>query len=137
MASLIWMYIIVILLTAPGNLEARRKRILGLFPHPGVSHFHFFHPILRGLAERGHEVTVISHFPDKSPPVGYHDVPLTGLDTLTNSVDLKVSFFLITQMFFVIPTLKILNFCYSFFLYLLNNSKYSKATNIFSRQQPL
>ncbi|XP_017471788.1 PREDICTED: UDP-glucuronosyltransferase 1-1-like [Rhagoletis zephyria] len=64
-------------------------KILGLFPHPGISHFHFFHPIMRGLAEKGHDVTVISHFPDKSPPVRYRDLPLTNHETLTNSVDLK------------------------------------------------
>ncbi|XP_055375679.1 UDP-glycosyltransferase UGT5-like [Condylostylus longicornis] len=64
-------------------------RILGIFPHPGISHFHFFHPIMRGLAENGHEVTVVSHFPDKSPPAHYRDLPLTGQKTLVNSVDLK------------------------------------------------
>jgi len=66
-------------------------KVLGLFPHPGVSHFHFFHPIMRGLAEAGHDVSVVSHFPDKHPVVRYKDFPLTGLDKLTNSVDLKVS----------------------------------------------
>ncbi|XP_037961145.1 UDP-glycosyltransferase UGT5-like [Teleopsis dalmanni] len=72
------------------NTDARYPlRILGLFPHPGVSHFHFFHPIMRGLAEAGHDVTVVSHFPDKSPPVRYTDYVLTGVDTLSNSVDLK------------------------------------------------
>ncbi|XP_004533721.1 UDP-glucuronosyltransferase 2B19 [Ceratitis capitata] len=64
-------------------------KILGLFPHPGISHFHFFHPIMRGLAEKGHDVTVISHFPDKSPPARYKDLPLTNLETLSDSVDLK------------------------------------------------
>ncbi|XP_049309950.1 UDP-glucosyltransferase 2-like [Bactrocera dorsalis] len=53
-------------------------KILGLFPHAGISHFHFFHPLMRGLAEKGHDVTVLSHFPDKSPPPGYKDLPLKG-----------------------------------------------------------
>lgn len=66
-------------------------KILGLFPHPGLSHFHFFHPIMRGLAEKGHDVTVISHFPDKNASQNYKDVPLSKMDTLTNAVDLKVS----------------------------------------------
>lgn len=65
-------------------------RILGLFPHPGVSHFHFFHPIMRGLAEAGHNVTVVSHFPEAKPHKNYKDLPLTGLDLLTNAVDLAV-----------------------------------------------
>lgn len=66
-------------------------RVLGLFPHPGVSHFHFFHPIMRGLAEAGHDVTVVGHFPDKNPPANYKDLLLSKTETLTNSVDLAVS----------------------------------------------
>lgn len=92
MALLLWLAVVFVIFTKPFPIDARRHnlKILGLFPHPGISHFHFFHPILRGLAERGHEVTVVSHFPDKSPPIGYTDLPLTGMDTLANSVDLKV-----------------------------------------------
>ncbi|SPP79043.1 2-hydroxyacylsphingosine 1-beta-galactosyltransferase [Drosophila guanche] len=65
-------------------------KVLGLFPHPGVSHFHFFHPIMRSLAEAGHDVSVVSHFPDKNPVARYKDYPLTGIEKLTNSVDLKM-----------------------------------------------
>lgn len=42
--------------------------ILGLFPHPAISHFKFFHPIMRRLAESGHTVDVVSTFPDAQPP---------------------------------------------------------------------
>lgn len=66
-------------------------RILGLFPHPGISHFHFFQPIMLGLAEKGHNVTVVSHFPEKNLHPNYKDLPLKGLDLLTNAVDLAVS----------------------------------------------
>lgn len=66
-------------------------RVLGLFPHPGISHFHYFQPIMRGIAEAGHNVTVVSHFPDKNPHKNYKDLTLTGLDLLTNAVDLAVS----------------------------------------------
>lgn len=96
MASLTWLCIFTVIVLTTPSIEAKRKKILGLFPHPGISHFHFFHPIMRGLAERGHDVTVVSHFPDKSPPIGYRDVPLTGRETLSNTVDLKVCMFLIT-----------------------------------------
>uniref|UniRef100_A0A336KCF6 UDP-glucuronosyltransferase n=1 Tax=Culicoides sonorensis TaxID=179676 RepID=A0A336KCF6_CULSO len=70
--------------------EIRCYNILGIFIHPGKSHFDMFHPLMRGLAERGHNVTVISHFPDKNPPVGYKDVVLDGLSdiSLNNGVDL-------------------------------------------------
>ncbi|XP_031630557.1 UDP-glucuronosyltransferase 1-3-like isoform X2 [Contarinia nasturtii] len=64
-------------------------KILGLFPHPGLSHFHFFHPIMRGLADAGHDVTVLSHFPDKNAPPNYKDLTLNGADSLTDSVDLQ------------------------------------------------
>lgn len=66
-------------------------RILGLFPHPGASHFHFFQPVMKALADKGHEVTVVSHFPNKIPIPNYKDEPLVGLKSLTNAVDLNVS----------------------------------------------
>lgn len=69
----------------------RPLKVLGLFPHPGVSHFHFFQPIMNALAETGHDVSVVSHFPMKNPPAHYKDYPILGMDKLTNSVDLKVS----------------------------------------------
>lgn len=89
----LWTAILLILcpiIQLPCNVEASSLKILGLFPHPGKSHFYFFHPILRELAERGHDVTVVSSFPDKNPPKGYHDLTLPGV-TVQNSVDIKVS----------------------------------------------
>lgn len=71
--------------------SASSLKVLGLFPHPGVSHFHFFHPIMRGLAEAGHDVTVVSHFPDKNAPPNYKDLKLSDTNLLMNSVDLEVS----------------------------------------------
>lgn len=51
-------------------------KILGLFPHPGKSHFDVFRPLLKELALKGHEVTVISHFPLEKPIKGYIDISL-------------------------------------------------------------
>lgn len=67
-------------------------RILGLFPHPGVSHFQFFHPVMKALAEAGHEVTVVSHFPVKEPIENYKDESFPTKQDLTNFVNLEVSF---------------------------------------------
>lgn len=52
-----------------------------------------FQPLMRGLAEQGHNVTVISHFPDKHAPPNYRDVSIELKDdlNLNNGVDLKVS----------------------------------------------
>lgn len=67
-------------------------RILGLFPHPGLSHFNFFQPIMRALADAGHEVTVVSHFPNNPPMENYKDELLSDVrDGLKNSVSIDVS----------------------------------------------
>ncbi|XP_017052945.1 UDP-glycosyltransferase UGT5 [Drosophila ficusphila] len=63
-------------------------RILGIFPHPAMSHFKFFHPIMRGLAKAGHNVDVISPFEDKDPPQGYKDYLLPP-STLTDTIHLE------------------------------------------------
>ena len=41
----------------------QKLKILGAFSHPGKSHFELYKPLLEELARRGHELTVISHFP--------------------------------------------------------------------------
>ncbi|XP_067012865.2 UDP-glycosyltransferase UGT5 [Anabrus simplex] len=53
-------------------------RILGLFPHFGKSHFDFFEPLMKTLARRGHEVVVVSHFPQTKPLANYTDISLRG-----------------------------------------------------------
>lgn len=65
--------------------------ILALFHHPGQSHFAFFEPLLRGLAEKGHNLTVLGYFPLKDPPENYHDVVMEANVPLRNEMDLKVS----------------------------------------------
>lgn len=74
--------------------------ILGIFIHPGKSHFDMFYPLMRGLAENGHNITVISHFPDKNPLPNYKDIVLEGLDdiSLNNGVDLTVSILFILDV---------------------------------------
>lgn len=64
-------------------------KILGLFPHPAISHFRFFEPILRGLADVGHDVTVVGLFPYKNGPSNYKDISMPG-EVLTNAIDLQV-----------------------------------------------
>ncbi|XP_031634295.1 UDP-glucuronosyltransferase 1-7C-like [Contarinia nasturtii] len=69
---------------------ANSLKILGMFPIPILSHFKFFHSILRELADAGHDVTVVSHFPDNDAPVNYKDLLLPKSDLALNSVDLEV-----------------------------------------------
>lgn len=66
-------------------------RILGIFPHLGASHFRFFHPIMKRLAEVGHQVTVISHFPEKNPHPNYKDLSITGEPELSVNLEVKVT----------------------------------------------
>lgn len=51
-------------------------KILGLFPLPSKSHMAVNVAIVKGLAERGHEVTVVSPFPEKSEIPNYKNILL-------------------------------------------------------------
>lgn len=61
-------------------------RILGIFPHTGSSHFAVFRPFLAKLAEVGHDVTIISHFPAEKPMKNYRDISLRGTLPIWKSV---------------------------------------------------
>lgn len=75
------------LLLLAGSCATHAFRILAVFPHPAKSHFAFFEPLVKELAARGHDVTVLSHFPQRSRTPNYTDVSLQGtvplMDTLT------------------------------------------------------
>jgi hypothetical protein len=49
-------------------------RILGIFPMPAKSHMTVHSALMKELARRGHEVTVFSPFPEKSPIPNYTDI---------------------------------------------------------------
>lgn len=53
--------------------------ILAVFPHIGKSHFDVFEPLVLALAGRGHSVTVLSFFPQKTPVPNYTDISLLGV----------------------------------------------------------
>lgn len=72
--------IFIVVVSQCSNNSVQALRILGLVPSPALSHFKFFQPILKGLAEAGHDVTVYSYFPDKDAPSNYHDVDLSSPD---------------------------------------------------------
>lgn len=65
-------------------------RILGIFPLNAKSHFIVFESVMKGLAKHGHQVDVISHFPQKNPMKNYHDiVSLEGtMESLINNFTL-------------------------------------------------
>lgn len=54
-------------------------RILALVPFNSRSHFISMEPLFKALAARGHNVTVFSSFPQKSPLPNYTDVDLSSI----------------------------------------------------------
>uniref|UniRef100_A0A6P7FYG7 UDP-glucuronosyltransferase n=1 Tax=Diabrotica virgifera virgifera TaxID=50390 RepID=A0A6P7FYG7_DIAVI len=57
---------------------AQSDKVLLVFPVPSKSHFILGNSLARGLAQAGHEVTLISPFADENPPKNYRDVVLEG-----------------------------------------------------------
>lgn len=51
-------------------------KILGVFPFPSKSHYHMGNFLLKELAKKGHEVTMIASYEDNSlpPNVSYRNV---------------------------------------------------------------
>lgn len=50
------------------------SNILAFLPTKARSHYGAFEPLLKELAIRGHNVTVLSPFPLKNPPPSYHHI---------------------------------------------------------------
>lgn len=82
-------------------------RILGVFPTPSKSHYYVGHGILKGLAEHGHDVTMISPFKAFEPIENYTEV------FIENSYDrhFKCKFHFIFLL--ILPII----ICYFFFKY--------------------
>lgn len=104
MVRKLWIFILLQIIFIWGvesrDFTSTRKeklRILGVFHHPGKSHFDVFKPLLEELARRGHDMTVVSFFPRKVNDTGmellpnYKDISLAGsVDVWVNVVDLKL-----------------------------------------------
>lgn len=57
---------------------ANGYRILGVFPLNSRSHWVMIERLMMGLARRGHQVDVITHFSLKEPIPNYTEISLTG-----------------------------------------------------------
>ena len=69
--------VVLILLT---NHNANCAKILGVFTAPGRSHYLLGSTLMKALADKGHDVTVISSFGEKEPPKTkgtYRDIVIT------------------------------------------------------------
>lgn len=54
------------------------SRILGVFPVPQYSHYTLGNRLMVALAEKGHDVTIITPFKEKNPPKFYREIFLEG-----------------------------------------------------------
>lgn len=54
-------------------------KILGVFPVDSPSHYILGSTLMKALAEKGHEVTIIAPFTEKNPPKRYREIKLTGI----------------------------------------------------------
>lgn len=59
--------------------NASGYKILSIFPMFSRSHYILGHGLLKGLAEAGHEVTMISPFKASKPIPNYKEIVLEGL----------------------------------------------------------
>ena len=66
------MFKILMLIVLVGSVHS--YKILGIFPYSGKSHFLTYEPLLQELARRGHDLTVLSEFPQENPLPGYKDI---------------------------------------------------------------
>lgn len=80
--------------------EVSSLKILGIFPYQGKSHFFVFQPYLHELVKRGHDVTVISYFPQKQPIQNYTDISLAGKEKIYEDIiELEQTFFSMLKTF--------------------------------------
>jgi glucuronosyltransferase len=66
-------------------------RILGVFPFPGRSHLIVHKALMLELARRGHQVTMVSSFPESKPIPNYTDIEVkTTLESLMGDIGKQV-----------------------------------------------
>jgi len=73
--------LVLVLISFHFTSEIKSSNILVFVPSPWKSHIVSFEPLFLELAHRGHNVTVVSKFFVKNPPVNYTQiVPKYELD---------------------------------------------------------
>ncbi|XP_039757363.1 uncharacterized protein LOC120631751 [Pararge aegeria] len=86
--------LLMVLTVLSSGIKVNSLNILGVFPFPAKTHFFVFAPYLKELADRGHNVTVISYYPRTEPIPNYHDIGLNkALQYLTPSHPISTSIF--------------------------------------------
>lgn len=61
-----------------------------ILPFPGRSHYISFARFFKGLAEKGHNVTVVGHYPLKEPIPNYRDIEIGGAEIIIGAKQLEM-----------------------------------------------
>lgn len=77
----------LMLLSMPLITPVNSHRILGLFIHKIRSHFDVFYPVMNGLAENGHNVTVLSFFSKAEQSHANYNEIILNYDTRSTVTD--------------------------------------------------
>ncbi|GJQ69931.1 hypothetical protein Trydic_g13331 [Trypoxylus dichotomus] len=91
MRNVVVIFVILAALVGQNMYKCESFRVLGLFPLPIKSHFIFYQRFMKELASKGHQVYVVSQYPEKFPPPNYYDIDING--SLSRSIgQLSVQF---------------------------------------------
>lgn len=82
--NIIFRILIIIVLISSSFVAC--DRILVLFYHPGPSHFHSFYPLFNELAERGHNVTVLTYTHVENTNPNYNELLLNEMPIINSSI---------------------------------------------------
>lgn len=75
---LLTVFCLLLLLSAYSTPPADAARILGVFPIGAYSHYALGNRLMKALAEKGHDVSIVSPFREKNPPKNYREVFMEG-----------------------------------------------------------
>lgn len=82
----------LLLVAFAGALSAANgANILGVFPINGRSHWVVYESVMKALAARGHNVTVITSFPQKTPVANYTDIDVSkAFSSAVNAISIDM-----------------------------------------------
>ncbi|KAL1491903.1 hypothetical protein ABEB36_012424 [Hypothenemus hampei] len=72
--------IIIFLLFVPLFVSLNGEKLLLVFPFASKSHYILGNELAKGLAQLGHEVTLLAPYEEKNPPKGYKNIVLDELE---------------------------------------------------------
>ena len=60
-------------------IQVNGLKVLGIIPFPSKSHFAIGNGIIESLVDAGHEVTVMSPYPQKAKRENYHEIDVSKI----------------------------------------------------------